>query len=398
MTVRANHAMTLALILLLTGSLAGCGGRAALKRPTIFYPPLPQQPRIQFLTHYQNSDDLGAKSGGFRQFITGETTFKQALNKPHDVAYYDGKLYVCDSRRSEVVIMDIVNKKISSLGAEEGIAFGKPIGISISADGDKYIADNFRKRVYVFDSLDRFSDYLGEDGQFGPTSVAVYGDRLYVADPGQSEVEVLQRRTGETIEVVKGSDESEFGPFRMPVNLAVDYQGNLYVSDLLANTIHVFDSELNYLRNIGRPGDTYGTFARARGVAVDSSGYVYAADAAFENVQIFDPQGTLNLFFGGPGTAPGNMYLPSGISISYENLEPFSAFVDRRFDLDYVIFVANQYGPNGVSVYGFGGGKSGNFKVSGGATRAPQEKPSLRSPADTTAERVSDSASAEDER
>ncbi len=59
------------------------------------------------------------------------------------------------------------------------------------------------------------------------------------------------------------------------------------------------------------------------------------------------------MFFGGHYSKPGDMWLPAGVAIDYDNLQFFSEYVDKRFDLQYLIFVTNQYGPEKISVYGF---------------------------------------------
>ncbi len=370
--------------------LAGCGGKASLSSKTQFYPPPPQMPRVQFLVRYQNSHDLGIKSGGFRKFVTGEKDEKNQLIKPHSAVYYKGKLYVADSRRFEVVVMDIVNKTMEPLGKEEGIVFAKPMFVAIADDGFKYVADNGRKRIFVFNEKDQYQSVIGRDGQFSPTCVAVRGDKLYVADVDGKEVEIINRKTGELIQTFNGYKESPFGVFRMPVNLTVSPSGHLYVSDMLSNTVFEFDADLKYVRNYGRPGDTYGTFTRARGVAVDSAGYLSAADAAFENVQIFEPkEGKLVLFFGGSGGAPGDMYLPSGVTIAYSDLDVFSSFVDPRFNLDYIIVVANQYSQDGVSIYGFGRGDDKYFEDFSDKPVAP-DSTAIKNPADSAGVNGSD--------
>lgn len=348
--------------LVILALLVSCGGKSTLKENTQFYPPPPQTPRVQFLTRYHSNEDLGIKSGGFRKFVTGEKDQKDQLNKPHSAVYYKGKLYVADSRRFEVVIMDIANKKMSTLGKEEGIVFAKPLYVAIADDGFKYVADNGRKRIFVFNDKDQYQSVIGSEGQFSPTCVAVRGDKLYVADVKDKEVEIINRKSGEVIQTFRGSEDSPFKLFRMPVNLTVSPAGHLYVSDMLSNTVFEFDSTLKYIRNYGRPGDTYGTFTRARGLAVDSSGLLFVADAAFENVQIFQPDSAkLVLFFGGSGGDPGDMYLPSGVTIAYSDLDVFKQYVDPRFNLQYIIVVANQYSQDGVSIYGFGAGDDKYF-------------------------------------
>jgi len=68
------------------------------------------------------------------------------------------------------------------------------------------------------------------------------------------------------------------------------------------------------------------------------------------------------LFFGGSYEGPGDMWLPTKVIIDYDNLKYFEEYVDPKFDLEYLIFVANQFEPNKVSVYGSIAAKKGKTK------------------------------------
>ena len=46
--------------------------------------------------------------------------------------------------------------------------------------------------------------------------------------------------------------------------------------------------------------------------------------------------------------------LPAGIFIDYENIDYFSEFIDKDFNVEYLILVASQYGPRKISIFGFG--------------------------------------------
>jgi hypothetical protein len=137
-----------------------------------------------------------------------------------------------------------------------------------------------------------------------------------------------------------------------PANLWVEGE-KVYVSDLGAFSVRVFDRDGRYLRSIGSLGQGFGQFSRPKGVAVDRSGLVYVVDAASENVQVFDPEGRLLMFFGGPYEGPGGMWLPAQVSISYADVDLFRSYVDPRFEAQYLILVTNQYGPDRVNVYAF---------------------------------------------
>jgi hypothetical protein len=59
------------------------------------------------------------------------------------------------------------------------------------------------------------------------------------------------------------------------------------------------------------------------------------------------------MYFGGTYEGPGGMWLPAKVIIDYDNLKYFEKYLYKGFELEYLIFVTNQYGPEKVSVYGF---------------------------------------------
>ena len=63
--------------------------------------------------------------------------------------------------------------------------------------------------------------------------------------------------------------------------------------------------------------------------------------------------GQLLLVLGAAGGNPGDMYLPAKVAIDYDNVDLFADLVAPGYEVEYLILVTNQYGPNKVSVYGF---------------------------------------------
>jgi hypothetical protein len=61
----------------------------------IFYPSLPQRPRLQFLLSISGESDLGKKQSAFQEFLVGRPR-DQLLGKPYDVAASKGKIYIMD--------------------------------------------------------------------------------------------------------------------------------------------------------------------------------------------------------------------------------------------------------------------------------------------------------------
>jgi DNA-binding beta-propeller fold protein YncE len=330
----------------------GCASmpeKPAAPPAAIFYPPLPQRPRLQFLHSISGENDLGKKQSAFQAFLVGKP-HDQLLGKPYDVAASKGKIYIMDRMYKTIVILDLAGKKISFLN-DHGIgSLGDPSGIWVSEEDFKYVADMQRKQVVAFDKDDHFLRTYGSHEIFDkPVDVAVYGKRIYVVDMDKEQLFILDSDTGQVIKTV-----GEKGEFFKPSHVTVGPAGNVFVTDAFHFVVKKFSPDGKFLDTIGFHGDQIGGFVRPKGVAVDKNGRLYVVDAAFENVQIFDDQGRILLFFGGPGHGPGNLYLPAGVAIDENNAAYFQKFADPDFKLEYLVYVTNMFGKNMLNVYGFG--------------------------------------------
>ncbi len=343
------------LFILLTGIvLFGCAAPEK-KIGTVFYPPLPQQPRLQFLTSITDEEDIGRKPSALTEFLLGEMVSVKRIARPYDMGASKGKIYISDGTLKKILIIDLVKKEFDYIRDEGTGALRNPVGIWVTEDGYKYVADMGRKQIVVFDNEDNFKRTYGEKGQFDkPLDVAVYGNKIYVCDYNKQQIIVLDKDSGKTIQKI-GTLGNKEGAFFNPSRVIVDKQGNLYVNDTFNFRIQKFDPEGNFLKIFGYHGDTFGGLARPKGLDIDRKGHLYVVDTAFENVQIFDDVTTdLLLFFGGFETGPGSMYLPSGIYIDYLNVDHFKKYADKDFSIKYLVYVGNFLGFKKLNVYGFG--------------------------------------------
>jgi DNA-binding beta-propeller fold protein YncE len=320
----------------------------------IFYPSPPAPARLQYLTKYSSQLDLGEKNEAFRDFVFGdETTEGHLVNKPYGLAVFEGAIYVVDTRGGGYVVFDFARARSKTVRGSGASNMPKPINITISENGTRYVTDTQREQILVFDRNDRFIRALGEAGQFRPVDVVVLRGRLYVSDIEHHKIQVLDEQTGEFL-FEFGSDGSEPGQLFQPTNLAIGSDESIYVTDTGNFRIQVFSPEGEFIREIGQIGTSIGSFARPKGIAVDKNDRLYVVDAAFANVQILDPEGTPLLFFGGPGAGLGNINLPTVVKIDYDNVDFFRKYVDPEFDLEYLVLVASQFGLNKIVVFGFG--------------------------------------------
>jgi hypothetical protein len=337
------------------GVLSGCA-QTEKKIETAFFPPLPQSPKLQFLLSITTEQDIGGqKSSGLADWLVGGRPASKQIARAQDIGAVKGKIYILDRTFKKVLYLDLAKKQLDFIKDEREGALGDPLGLWVSEDDVKYVADAARKQVLVYDKDNKFIREYGDKGQFEkPADVAVFQNRIYVADFTRMAIVVLDKESGKTVQTI-GEPGAEEGKFNRPTHVTVDRQGNIYVNDSFNFRIQQFDPNGKYVKHFGYQGDTLGGFARPKGVAVDQGGFVYAVDTAFENTQIFDPKSTdLMLFFGGYGPHTGSMYLPSGLHIDYDNVDYFSQFADKDFKVNYIVYVSNLLGDKKLNVYGFG--------------------------------------------
>ncbi len=334
--------------------LSGCA-QMPKETGTVFYPMPPETPRIQFLTSISTETDIGVKRNTFQEYLIGKEIPTNEIGRPWDIDHEPGKLYVVDKEYGKVIILNIENPDFDYIKDEKGGAIAKPAGMFITSDGYKYIADSERGQILVYNTRNEFDRAYGEENQFKPLDVAVLGNRIYVCDLKDQEIEVLDKETGRVIQKIGKHGQAE-GTFHWPTHVSLDNKGNIYVTDFLNSRVQKFDKDGKFVRVIGGIGDHPGGMPRPKGIALDHEGHLYVVDVAFEMVQVFDTDtGDVLLPFGKMGaTLRGGSYLPAGIHIDYDNLKYFSKYVDPDFKAKYLIYVGNQAGPHKINVYAFG--------------------------------------------
>lgn len=388
-------------LLVLSSMLVGCGGgggpkpegqNTAVAGQFAFWPQFPDEPRVQFIRSYKSNEDVSQKqASGFEKLVFGrEAEATDLVNKPYGVAMRNGCIYVCDIRNSCLVAIDLGKRQSRIIGSAGVNTLKHPVAVAIADDGEIYVADNERGAIFVFDRAERYTRMFGIE-KFKPAGVAVHGNRLYATSTSSQVVEVFDRTSGEHVGVI-GAVGDQDGQFRLPLGIAADKKGDIWVSDMMRCRVQKFSADGKYLTALGTMGDYRGAFARPKHIAVDSDDVLYVVDAAFQNVQMFDDQGRPLMHFGAGGAFPGAMNLPAGICVADDSVGVVQERVHPGFAASRVVIVTNQFGGDKVSAYVMGKLKEGvtakdiapaSVKVSSGVEAAPsKERLKLQTPGD----------------
>src|SRR3989338_2562629 len=145
------------LIILILAVLCGCattGPKAAStaeKPEPIFYPPPPDESRLQFLISFSSSDDFEASPSAFRKFIVGDEKKTKPIVKPYGVSVNGKKVYICDTVHNGIDILDFETRTFKYFRPKEESQLIDPINLDFDPAGNLYAADARRGQVVMFD-------------------------------------------------------------------------------------------------------------------------------------------------------------------------------------------------------------------------------------------------------
>lgn len=144
------------------------------------------------------------------------------------------------------------------------------------------------------------------------------------------------------------------GEFIWPSSVALDAQGNVYVSDEWLNRISIFDKDGKFLSKWGKGGSGNGELNRPSGMAI-TNGTLLVSDTRNHRIQKFSLDGKYLGQFGSFGSGPGQLNMPWGLGLDTEG----NIFVaDWRNDR------IQKFSPDGQPLASFGqsGSGIGQFK------------------------------------
>ncbi len=300
-------------------------------------------------------------SGGTTITIdTGKNDSSATFNEPTALAVdASGNIYVADYGNNlirEISAAGVVSTVAGSgmQGAVNTIAanasFNGPTGLCLDAAGNIYIADNNNNQIRMISAGNvttiAGSDSIGAvDGVganayfFAPTGIVNdQAGNLYVTDAGNNLIRKVVPSSGQVTTVAGNANTGAANgallssSFNNPSGIAIDGSGNLYVADMLNNTIRGISLSAQKVTTIAgisdttaedRDGpDTSALFYDPASVAVDATGNIYVAEYVTNVIRKISTNGTVSTFAGngtagwvdGTGTA-AEFNGPSGLAI-----------------------------------------------------------------------------------
>ncbi|XP_078658163.1 E3 ubiquitin-protein ligase TRIM71-like [Branchiostoma floridae x Branchiostoma belcheri] len=213
------------------------------------------------------------------------------FDRPIDVAVRGDRLYVADNWNKRVQVFDLSGKFCHSFPT------ASPVGLAVQTDGTIVVksVNEVKKFSPSGELLHKFP--LGEYCT-GPYGLAVQGDgRVVVADRDKHSI-FLFEADGTLVKQVGGQGKGQ-EQFDQPNFVCVNKEDNIIVADK-ENRVQVFDKNMNYKHKFGQYGRQPQDMWAPHGVSADSRGNIVLANIGGttdgvkhgKKLQVFRPDGT----------------------------------------------------------------------------------------------------------
>lgn len=270
-----------------------------------------------FLTNVQAQLAVGSAGVGNGQFTT-----------PHNVAIdAQGDIYVADSNNHRIQKFGPTGSFVTEWGGQGNAPgqFNEPWGIAVDKEGQVFVADTWNHRVEKFDSDGKFILQWGTFGDgvkepltpsqfYGPRAVAIDPDgNVWVTDTGNKRVLKFDPN-GQSLGQF-GSAGADPGQFLEPVGIASDSSGNIFVADTWNQRIQKFDKDFNPIQQWTVEAWDGQSVVNKPYLATDSAGNLYASDPEGYRIIKFSNDGKVLAVWGTRGDSLGTFELPTGVTV-----------------------------------------------------------------------------------
>jgi DNA-binding beta-propeller fold protein YncE len=305
----------------------------------LVWPSPPSEPRIRYLSYYAGMkidysqatakpksswmDRVAGSKPANDKFTTKNFPFQ--LIGPYGTAIDSkGLVYVADQRVGAVFIFNTETRDVQMIRNGFEAHFGWINAVALDDDDRLFVSDGKMKRVLVFNPKHEVTDQINQ-GLVDPVGLALDTENrfLYVVDTQQDQVIVFDADTLKELRRIGTGGKNHWltslGDFGGPQGVAVDKNGDVYVTDTMNNRVEIFDADGEFITSFGKHCDGPGCFARPKGIAVDADGHIWVADEMLDLLQVFNREGQLLTYLGGHGNLPGQFEALVGVSIDKQN-------------------------------------------------------------------------------
>ena len=176
------------------------------------------------------------------------------------------------------------------------------------------------------------------DGTFmWPTSIALDREgNVYVSDEWLNRISIFSK-DGDFLGKWEEREGDGDGEMNRPSGMAFDKDDNVFIVDSLNHRVQKFTKDGKFLAKWGRQGSGDGEFNMPWGIDIDGQGNVYVADWRNDRIQKFDSDGNFLMKFGSSGSGEGEFNRPTDVAVDKDGIIYVADWLNDRiqvFDTD----------------------------------------------------------------
>ena len=194
----------------------------------------------------------------------------QDMRSPWGIALHRDNIYVTDPLSNSVFHfkMEQQIRHVATFGSGRGSSdeqLNNPRGLSVSTDGDVFVADRNNDRIKILDQSLRFKRHVTHQSMKNPLDVKLTRDEMYVLCESSPCVLVLSHAGEMTRSLVTRGDGMQVYD---PLFFCLDAKQNLLISYYSAHDVKIFSKDGTYLHTVGQEGHERGMLYHPIGIAL----------------------------------------------------------------------------------------------------------------------------------
>ena len=193
----------------------------------------------------------------------------QDIRAPYGLAIHGDYLYVTDTKLHAIFRFKMEPQfSLVTKQGKEGSQIGEfnfPLNLTVSTNGDVYVADCSNNRVQILNSSLQHLRTLTEQLIESPCDVKLTADVVYVLCADNPCVHVFSHAGERLRSLISGGHQMQM---TNPRFFCLDAAENIIISDILAHRIKIFSKEGNLIKTVGEEGHQPGMFYHPTGLAL----------------------------------------------------------------------------------------------------------------------------------
>ena len=219
---------------------------------------------IIYVTEWLPRVSIFSETGEFINTFTHED-----MREPYGIAIHRDSLYVTDKGAHAVFHFKIETdmRLVAKIGSEgSGVGqFNIPLGLTVSTNGDVFVADSNNHRIQILDDTLHFKSLITHQTMKCPRDIKLTPDEVFVLCCGSPCIRVFSHAGEEIRSLITQGIGMQVG---LACFFCLDRKQNLLISDCLNHLIRIFSKEGTHLHSIGTTGHEVGMFKFPFGIVL----------------------------------------------------------------------------------------------------------------------------------